>query len=71
MKFIVSNNHPFSIVEEEPFIEFCRSLNPNFTLMSATAMKKKIHIRYLEGREIIRQEFLEAGSGKLSFTTDL
>jgi len=35
MEFIVANNHPFTLVEEEMFIEFCFALNPNFKLKSS------------------------------------
>ena len=42
IKFVVHNNHPYSIVEESDFKDFIQSLEPKMKLISAGALKDKI-----------------------------
>jgi hypothetical protein len=71
MDFIINNNHPFTIVEEELLRKFCFSLNPAFIMIKATAMKNKIISKYLERKADVIACLHEKGNSKVSSTTDL
>lgn len=69
--FIINNNHPFPIVEEELFRKFCFSLNPDFFMIKATAMKNKITSKYLECKADVIACLHQKGNSKVSSKTDL
>lgn len=71
MKFIVSNHYSFSIVEEEPFRDFCKSLNPKSRMISGTTIKKKISQAYWASKEEVKNHLVKECTGRASFTTDL
>lgn len=71
LKFVVENNHTFSIVEETGFIDFVQSLNPNFVFVGATAMKNRIIKTYLQKKNEIWNLLKRKRNGKYSATTDL
>ena len=70
IRWIVINQHPFTIVEEPSFIELVHSLCPNAELFSADIIKRKIMELY-NGNISQIQKFLQETPGKLSFTMDI
>ena len=70
MEFIVGNNHPFTLVEEEMFIEFCVALNPSFKLRSSNNVISLIFTSYIRKymyfRLYFRQNVKEYNFGVLS-----
>ena len=40
--FVVSGQHPFSIVSEKEFIKLIHSLNPNINIMSRFTLKRNL-----------------------------
>ena len=70
IRWIVINQHPFTIVEEPSFIELVHSLCPNAKLFSADIVKRKIMELYNANISQI-QKFLQETPGKLSFTMDI
>ena len=69
IKWIVINQHPFTVIEELNFIDFVKSLCPNATLFSADTVKRKIMDFYISDMEKM-QNFLKEVPGKFSFTID-
>jgi hypothetical protein len=70
IKWIIINQHPFTIIEEPCFINLIHSLCPNAELFSADTVKRKIMELYTVNTVKI-QKFLEKASGKFSFTMDI
>ena len=68
---IARNNLPFTLMEDEIFQEFLHSLNPNFELVSANAMKNRLVKSYVMYKEVIANTINQPGNGKPSFSTDL
>ena len=68
---MTKTNQGFTLVEEELMKTFCRSLNPNFHLISADAMKNRSLEAYVNLKPTVGQFMRKSGNGKLSFTTDL
>lgn len=71
LEFIVSNNHPFSIVEEEKLKEFLASLNPHFKLPSRTTVKNRVMALFAVGKEVVKETLNDESNGKPSASTDL
>lgn len=71
MDFIINNNHPFTLVEEELFRKFCFSLNPNFQMVKATTLKNTIMAEYVKRKADVMACLHEKGNSKVSSTTDL
>ncbi len=70
IRWIVINQHPFTIVEESNFINFVHSLCPAAIIPSSDTIKNYIMNFYKINKEKI-QSFLQNLSGKISFTTDI
>lgn len=67
LKWIVCSSQPFSVVEEDEFIELIRSLNPTAELVSDKTIKADLMATYLEKVEEIKQ-LLKGVPGKISVT---
>jgi len=70
IRWIVINQHPFTIVEEPSFIELVHSLCSNTELFSANIIKRKIMELY-NGNIFQIQKFLQETPEELSFTMDI
>lgn len=70
VKWIVINQHPFTIVEESNFVDFVHTLCPNAVLISADTIKRKIMKLYECNVNEIKKT-LQDISGKISFTLDI
>jgi len=70
VKWIVIKQHPFTIVEEEDFINFVHSLYPNAKIPSANTIKRDI-IELYATNAIKMQTVLQELHSKISFTTDI
>jgi len=68
-RWIIINQHPFTVVEETNFISFIHSLNPNIKVPTADTIKNKIISFYETDKEKIKT-ILQDVPGKISFTTD-
>lgn len=69
IKWIVIHQHPFTIVEENSFIELINSLCPNAKIPSADTIKRNIMDVYEINSKSI-QVILQELPGKISFTID-
>jgi hypothetical protein len=69
IRWIVINQHPFTIVEEDHFITFLHSLYPSVRLPTADTIKNKI-MAYYEADKVKMETILKDLPGKISFTTD-
>ena len=69
IRWIVINQHPFTIVEEDHFITFVHSLHPSVRLPTADTIKNKI-MAYYEADKVKMETILKDLPGKISFTTD-
>ena len=69
IKWIVIKQHPFTIIEEQHFINFIYSLHPTAKIPSADTIKSYITNFYKIDKEKIQNILLNI-SGKISFTTD-
>src|SRR5688572_7468883 len=70
VKWIVIKQHPFTIVEEEDFINFVYSLYPDAKIPSADTIKRDImelHVTNATKMQTVLQEL----HSKISFTTDI
>ena len=70
IKWIVINQHPFTIVEEPNFINFVHTLYPDAMLVSADTVKRKIIDLYKTNISKIQEVFKNI-PGKISFTIDI
>src|SRR3989337_3711792 len=70
IKWIVINQHPFTIVEEPLFIKLVHSLCPNANIPSANTIKRNIIDHYEISLTNIKTIFQEL-PGRISFTIDL
>ena len=70
LDFIISNNHPFTVVDEEKFINFCKVLNPNYKMVKSDTIKKRICDRFVTQRTELMNH-LQNESSMISGTTDL
>lgn len=70
IKWIVTNQHSFTIVEEPSFINFIHSLNPAAQIPSADTVKRIILNSY-ETKKIQLQNIFQEFSGRISFTLDI
>ncbi|GBC07730.1 hypothetical protein RclHR1_07660006 [Rhizophagus clarus] len=69
-KWIINNQHSFTVVEEPEFIILIQSLCPTAELISADTVKRSIMDLYISNKDQI-QELLMEIPGKISFTTDI
>ena len=69
IKWIVIHQHPFTIVEENNFINFIHTLHPTTQIPTADTIKSQILKFYEEDKEKIKSILMNL-SGKISFTTD-
>jgi len=53
-RWIIINQHPFTVVEETNFISFIHSLNPNIKVPTADTIKNKIISFYETDKEKIK-----------------
>jgi hypothetical protein len=67
---IVMHEYPFRIVEHEYFVNFVKSLRPNFPMKSRTTCRNEILDMFKEEREKV-YEFFGSLSCRLSSTIDL
>lgn len=70
LKWIVLSNQPFSVVEEDAFIELIKTLNPSAEVISDKTIKADLTAAYFEKFENIKQEVKEI-PGKISITMDM
>src|SRR3954469_23973665 len=70
VKWIVIKQHPFTIVEEEDFINFVYSLYPKAEIPSADTIKRDIMELYTTNIAKM-QTVLQELQSKISFTTDI
>ena len=70
IRWIVINQHPFTIVEESNFINFVYSLYPTAIISSSDIIKNYIMNSYEINKEKI-QSFLQNLSEKILFITDI
>jgi hypothetical protein len=70
VKWIVIKQHPFTIVEEEEFINVVYSLYPNAKIPSADTIKRDIMGLYATNLAKM-QTVLQKLDNKISFTTDI
>ena len=68
-RWIIVNQHSFTVVEKTNFISFIHSLNPNIKVLTADTIKNKIISFYETDKEKIKT-ILQDVSGKIFFTTD-
>ncbi len=70
MKWIVSTSEPFSVVEEEEFVQLIKTLNPAAELLSDQTIKSDVMELYLQKIDGIKK-ILKDVPGKLSITMDI
>jgi len=70
VKWIIINQHPFTIVEELKFIDYIHILNPDAVLISADTIKRKIMDLYTVNIDKMQESFQDI-LGKISFTLDV
>ncbi len=70
IRWIVINQHPFTIVEEPSFISLVYTLCPTAKIPSADTIKRYIMNSYEINKEKV-QLFLQNLPGKISFTMDI
>lgn len=69
VKWIVINQHAFTTVEEQSFLDFIYTLYPTAKIPSADTIKSYISNFYKADKEKIQNILLDV-PGKISFTTD-
>ena len=69
--FIVAYNHPFSIVEQQGFIDLLLYLNGAMVMVTAQTIRNRVISNYLKGKRFVITELLKPGNGRISSTTDL
>lgn len=69
-KWIVNNQHPFTVMEEPEFVTLIQSLCPSAELVSADTVKRNIMNMYNSNKDQI-QKLLKEIPGKISFTMDI
>ena len=69
IKWIILNQHPFTIVEELYFINYTHSIHPDVEIPTADTIKFHIS-KFYETYKKILQNNLSNISGKISFTID-
>ena len=69
VRMIATDCQPFSIVEDQGFIEFCAGLQPNYLIPSRSYMKNMLHSEYAEARENVQAKVDAAKY--ISFTSDI
>jgi hypothetical protein len=70
IKWVIINQHPFTLVEEPSFLDFVHSLHPDAEILSADTLKRKLLDLYETNLEKIKKILIET-PGKISFTTDI
>lgn len=69
LKWVVVSSQPFSVVEEEAFVELIRLLNPTAELISDKTMRADVMAAYYDQIEEIKSQLKEV-PGKISITLD-
>lgn len=70
LKLVVNNNHPFTLVEEEPFMEFVDSFDRPFKHITAKTMINRVMDTYYKGKIKIKMMFEDDEVGGISTSTD-
>ncbi len=70
LKWIILSNQPFSVVEEDAFLELIQTLNPSAEVISNKTIKADLTATYFENVEEIKQ-LLKTIPGKISLTIDM
>jgi hypothetical protein len=70
VEWIISSQHPFTLVEELKFIDYVHTLHPDVLLVSADTIKRRIMDLYTNNIIKIQEAFQDV-SGKISFTIDI
>ena len=70
IKWIIVNQHPFTIVEEPNFVNFVHTLCPDAIIISADTVKRRIIDLYESNTSEIQKKFQDI-LGKISFTIDI
>ena len=66
---ICSDLQPFSLVEDEGFVEFCRALNPKYKVPSRKTLQKQLSSLYRKVLSFMRSHIQQAQS--VAVTTDI
>jgi hypothetical protein len=69
LEMVISNNHFFTLVEEQNFIKFGAILNPHFKLTN-NALINSIFRHFISERKDLIQYFKRRSIGMVSATTD-
>ena len=69
IKWIVIHQHPFTIIEENNFINFIHTLYPTLQIPTADIIKSQILKFYKKDKEKIKSILMNL-LGKIFFTTD-
>ena len=70
VKWIIVNQHSFTIVEEPAFADLIYALQPDAKLISADTVKRKIMDLYESNINKVKESFKNI-TGKISFTIDI
>ena len=70
VEWIISSQHPFTLVKEPKFIDYVHTLHPDVLLVSADTIKRRIMDLYTNNIIKIQEAFQDV-SGKISFTIDI
>ncbi|GES73161.1 zinc finger BED domain-containing protein RICESLEEPER 2-like [Rhizophagus clarus] len=70
VKWIIVNQHSFTIVEESAFADLIYALQPDAKLISADTVKRKIMDLYESNINKVKESFKNI-TGKISFTIDI
>lgn len=70
VKWIITSGQPFSVVEEEEFLQLIRTLNPSAEVVSDQTIKADVMAAYLQKIEEIKQT-LKGVPGKIAITMDI
>jgi hypothetical protein len=70
IRWIIINQHPFTIVEEPGFADLIRTLHPDARLISADTVKRRIMDLYENNINKVQESFKNI-PGKISFTIDI
>ena len=71
LRFLVSNNHAYTLIEEPSFVEFQKSVSPKLKIISAASMRTRILEIEVNTRAELKEYFQNKNIGIPSATTDL
>ena len=69
LEFVIRDNRPFSMVEDQGFLQYSLCLNPCYIPPSRRSLTKLIDVEYLRVVEIVKGHLKKAST--ISFTSDI